>query len=77
MAFILNKVTQAMHYNRNGSVTLLQSNSLFDNEERDRDLTILLVAQCFADYLFSKHIFLIKKTTSLLESSAKNPFIPP
>ena len=37
MAFILNKVTQAMHYNRNGSVTLLQSNSLFDNEERDGD----------------------------------------
>ena len=35
MAFILNKVTQAMYYNRNGSVTLLQSNSLFDNEERD------------------------------------------
>ena len=26
-----------MHYNRNGSVTLLQSNSLFDNEERDGD----------------------------------------
>ena len=62
MAFIINKVTQAMYYNRNGSVTLLQSNSLFDNEERDGDLTILLVAQCFADYLFSEHIFHIKKT---------------
>ena len=71
MAFILNKVTQAMHYNRNGSVTLLQSNSLFDNEERDRDLTILLVAQCFADYLYSEHIFLIKKTYVRFTSYSK------
>ena len=61
-------------YNGNGSVTLLQSNSLFDNVDNE---DILLVAQCFADYLFSEHIFLIKKTTSLLESRAKNPFLAP
>ena len=75
MAFILNEVTQAIYYIRN--VTLLQSNSLFDNEERDGDLTILLVAQCFADYLFSEHFFLIKKTKSLLESRAKITFLAP
>ena len=51
MAFILNKVTQAMYYNRNGSVTLLQSNSLFDNNNYFTCCTVFCRLFIFKAYL--------------------------
>ena len=72
MAFILNEVTQAIYYNRN--VTLLQSNSLFDNEERDGDLTISLVAQCFADFFIFRAYLSHQK--DLWSSPSVSTFFP-